>query len=97
LGVGEGGTEQTAAEASGFEYKPRELNQGLYGEQIENCQGAADAKVYVAPRVTLPNLWTAAGRVSEVPHLPHLPAKAGRQRLDSGHEKGELVKGNTNR
>jgi hypothetical protein len=62
------------------------------GQQIENRQSEADAKIQFPPREPLPTLWPAAGRVSEIWHLSHLLPEIGRPGFNPRRPQRELVK-----
>jgi large subunit ribosomal protein L5 len=61
------------------------------GQQIENRQSEADAKIQHPPREPLPTMWPAAGRVSEIWHLSHLLPEIGRPGFNPRRPQRELV------
>jgi len=63
------------------------------GQQIENRQSEADAKIQFPPREPLPTMWPAAGRVPEIWHLSHLLPKTGRPGFNPRRPQRELVIG----
>jgi hypothetical protein len=64
----------------------------ICGQQIENCQVEAYAKVRDAIQTAMQDLRASAGRLPQVRHLPDLFSQISRSGFDPWRAQGQLVR-----